>query len=877
MSEQFLYERLTNAFEFGVQKPKMPEIIVKNLNPKYKIRPYQADAFARFIYCLNNEFPGKSKPLHLLFNMATGSGKTLIMAGLILYLYEQGYRNFLFFVNADNIIEKTKDNFLNPDASKYLFNESMYFKGKQVAAVTMVDTFEGVNENDINIRFSTIQNLHNNLTTHTENALSFEDFKKKKIVLLSDEAHHMNVSTMTQMKLDLIGANSSQKEKPTWENTVENIFNANDDNLLLEFTATFDDKTDAVVQKYRNKIICRYDLVKFRNDKYSKDIEIVRSEFSLQYRILQAIILHHYKQSVATEHNIQLKPVILFKAKTIPESEKNKHDFHILIERLTADDIDIIRKSDIPIIKKAFRFFDILNLGSEKLARRLREDFQEKYCLAVNSKVDREKYQVDVNRLEEKHNPIRAIFAVQMLSEGWDVLNLFDIVRCYDTGSTGHNKIGRTTIAEAQLIGRGARYYPFHVPGLDYYKRKFDENIEHELRVLEELHYHSINDSPYISEIRKALITKGLIDEQIVTRKLQLKDSFKNTNLYKSGVIWLNKQVEKNYEHVKSFADLTTLSVKKKWHGHKIQEGSGFVTNIMDDREVYNAQNSNSLDIPITDIEQNIVQAAIARNPFFKFASLTRWFPHLKSMCEFRTSDNYMGGLAITFSGDLSQLENNLSDKLVACCDLLEKIEAEIRLQITDFKGTTIFHEQRINAVFTDKTLKFSADNPRIRYDSQEFEHFVRVKDWFAFNGLYGTSEERGFVKFLTRWIAESEETYDDIYLLRNARHFAIYNFSDGRAFEPDFVLFLGKANGESLTYQLFIEPKGEHLENNERWKENFLKEIFTNYEYNILSENRIYRVIGVPTFYNLKRENEFKTKFIETLKNARQMQKRTN
>ena len=53
-------------------------------------------------------------PLHLLFNMATGSGKTLIMAGLILYLYEKGYRNFLFFVNSTNIIEKTKDNFLNP-------------------------------------------------------------------------------------------------------------------------------------------------------------------------------------------------------------------------------------------------------------------------------------------------------------------------------------------------------------------------------------------------------------------------------------------------------------------------------------------------------------------------------------------------------------------------------------------------------------------------------------------------------------------------------------------------------------------------------------------------------------------------------------------
>ena len=242
--------------------------------------------------------------------MATGSGKTLIMAGLILYLYEQGYRNFLFFVNADNIIEKTKDNFLNPGSSKYLFNTNIYFKGEQIT-VKDVDNFEGVNENDINIRFTTIQKLHSDLTTEKENALTFDDFKKKKVVLLSDEAHHMNVSTRAQQtELDLTAESPKRVEKPTWENTVENIFNANDDNLLLEFTATFDDKTPAIVQKYRNKVIYRYDLVKFRNDKYAKDIEIVRSDFSLQNRILQAILLNHYKQSVATANRIPTEALL---------------------------------------------------------------------------------------------------------------------------------------------------------------------------------------------------------------------------------------------------------------------------------------------------------------------------------------------------------------------------------------------------------------------------------------------------------------------------------------------------------------------------------------------------------------------------------------
>ena len=88
----------------------------------------------------------------------------------------------------------------------------------------------------------------------------------------------------------------------------------------MDFSATFDAKTEAIAQKYENKIIYQYDLVRFRNDKYSKDISIVRSDFKGTDRMLQALILHYYKQTVATNNGIQLKPVILFKSKKICES-----------------------------------------------------------------------------------------------------------------------------------------------------------------------------------------------------------------------------------------------------------------------------------------------------------------------------------------------------------------------------------------------------------------------------------------------------------------------------------------------------------------------------------------------------------------------------
>ena len=83
-------------------------------------------------------------------------------------------------------------------------------------------------------------------------------------------------------------------------------------------------------------------------------------------------------------------------------------------------------------------------------------------------------------------------------------------------------------------------------------------------------------------------------------------------------------------------------------------------------------------------------------------------------------------------------------EKLTACCDLLDIIEAELRKQITEHEGTRNFYEKQINAIFTDKTLKFSPDNPRIRDVQDESEQIVSVKDWYAFDGLYGTSEERG-------------------------------------------------------------------------------------------------------------------------------------
>ena len=320
--------------------------------------------------------------------------------------------------------------------------------------------------------------------------------------MIADEAHHLNSATKSSGAL--LGS---------WEGTIIEILNQNIDNILLEFTATIDYESAEIFKKYQDKVLFKYDLLDFRLDKFSKEINIVRSYYDERERVLQATILNLYRQELATKNNINLKPVILFKAKkTIKESEQNKINFHNLIDDLSIEMIEKIKEtSNISIIKKAFVFFETNNISFSDIVSRLKLYFKPENCLSANNDDEAEKNQILLNTLEDENNPIRAIFAVQKLNEGWDVLNLFDIVRLYEDRDGKDGKPGKTTLSEAQLIGRGARYFPFALEaGQDKYTRKYDDDVENDLKVLEELYYHTKEDSRYISELKKALIETGI-------------------------------------------------------------------------------------------------------------------------------------------------------------------------------------------------------------------------------------------------------------------------------------------------------------------------------------------------------------------------------
>ncbi|MFW6131101.1 MAG: DEAD/DEAH box helicase family protein [Candidatus Aminicenantaceae bacterium] len=364
---------------------RVSDEIVQNLNPKFELREYQKEALGRFDFYFYG-YQKRQFPAQLLFHMATGSGKTLIMAASILHLYLLGYRNFIFFVNSTNIIEKTKDNFLNKISGKYLFAPKIKFGEKEIS-VKVVQNFEAANPENVNIIFTTIQGLHTRLNYPKENALTYEDFRDKKIVLISDEAHHLQ--TLTKSKL----TKTEEEEKRSWEYTVEQVFRNNQENILLEFTATINLGNVNVRSKYEDKIIFQYDLKQFRLDKYSKEIEVLQADLDPIDRALQAMILSQYRRKIAEKHRTRLKPVILFKSKTIKESKKNFEGFLTKVKNLSPGAIqEISLRTKGTILEKAFKYFQEENITFDNLIRELKEDFSKEKCMLLDSEnIDEEK------------------------------------------------------------------------------------------------------------------------------------------------------------------------------------------------------------------------------------------------------------------------------------------------------------------------------------------------------------------------------------------------------------------------------------------------------------------------------------------------------
>ncbi|WP_374285919.1 DEAD/DEAH box helicase family protein, partial [Lactococcus sp.] len=523
---------------------EVPSYINENL--LHTLRDYQNQALRNYHFTQNHIQPS---PQHVLFNMATGSGKTDLMAALILYLYqEHNYQNFLFTVNTNSVLMKTEDNLVNSSSEKYLFNEKIEIEGDTVT-IKKVERFPRLPQtNTIYIKLSSVQKVSDDLFTIKEGTMGLSDYERHPVAVLADEAHHYSASTK-----------SEKDAENTWESAINKILNARNNeeqkNLLLEFTATVDFEKEVIYNKYRDKVVYRYPLSKFMLDGYSKQVKRIETSASDEDKMLNVVLLSQFRKYRAQIEGVtgNFKPVIMFKSAKVDISLAATKTFNALIADLNASKvIDFIKRqqlldsNDSSALELAYTFYLKNEDRLADIVREIKHDFDPKNVLNANDKsgnmLEKGQYEA-LNTLESPNNFYRVVFAVAKLTEGWDVLNLYDIVRITESAATNKN----ATMVEAQLIGRGARYYPFDIEGVKSYSRRFDGDSSNKQLFLETLHYHTMNEPQYLKQLVGSLKQMDLPtgkDKQNPPIEIKVKSAFKRTDAWRNGKIYYNESVE---------------------------------------------------------------------------------------------------------------------------------------------------------------------------------------------------------------------------------------------------------------------------------------------------------------------------------------------
>lgn len=825
----------------------VPQYVFENL--KHQLRPYQKQALFNLNWTQRDA--DNNKYNHLMFNMATGSGKTDLMAAIVLYMYgEYGYRNFLFVSNTNAVVEKTKENFLNETGGKYLFSQPINIDGKRIS-IKDVNRFSNQMSNDtIQMKLTTVQSLSNELLSIRENGLTFDDLEKQKIVILADEAHHFNAST----KKDKL-------TQHTWEALLNKIRQANSANRQFEFTATIDVDKEEVYQKYRDKIIYKYELDKFMGEGYSKSVYRLQANNSDKEKMLNAVLLSQYRKRLAKKHNIaDFKPVILFKSNLVKVSKQAQAEFLQLIEGLTASDLtqfiaDHLKITHSEALRHTYEYWK--NVDMTEAVSEIKRDFERKTSVNVNDNTASEGILGDkadfkkLNTLEDPNNPIRTIFAVAKLTEGWDVLNLFDIVRIGEQSTTLMQ-----TNSEAQLIGRGARYYPFEYEGERSYTRRFNSK-ENDMYLLESLYYHTINDSKYINNLHKSFDKMNLVSEndddsnyQILSAKV--KEGFQRTKVYKRGKLYQNKQEDvpaEDYSNIGAYGvDGKTMMVNVNSSTMEAGVSAAY------DNETADVQKTVCDFYKASD--RRLIKKAMARDRFYRYDVLSTYVPKLKSIEEFITSNDWLGRLKVVALVSDDSIELSMEERCQIVQKALTKIKEKIKQNYQKKRGTKEFYPVPISSIVHDYSKRVYTGE-RSQVSESIFSVDMSKKSWFVYDRAIVDHLEHEFISMIGRFVDDNELTkkYDDVYLIRNEETIdglKIFEFQPGedgvrhyQGFMPDFILYLADRD-QQLAYQIFAEPKGDQLLNKDGWKQTLLESL-DNIE--VIAENEKIKLLGLK-FY---------------------------
>ncbi|MGN8647791.1 DEAD/DEAH box helicase family protein [Gracilibacillus sp. HCP3S3_G5_1] len=842
-----------------------PEYIVNNMVHRFR---YYQDAALRFFHYSQVAEEFKHRNInHVLFNMATGSGKTDLMAGLILYLYqEHGYQNFLFLVNTKGVLNKTIDNLINVSSDKYLYVPDIEIEGKRID-IRQVDVFpKNPNEHTIYLKLATVQRVANDIYIQRENSMGEKEYAENKLVILGDEAHHYSASTKRE-----------KEDEQSWEHAINTILNAREDNKLLEFTATIDLENKNIYEKYKDKVIYRYALDRYIQDRYSKNVKRIQSSNADIDNMLNVVLLSEYRRRYALEtYGTYIKPVIMFKSQRIQASNEAHGKFNDLIENLTASSLlDFIQRQsylrteeESETLSMAHQYYLDNKDDLHDIVRDIKREMNPNRIINANDTsqsgiLEKGHYEA-LNSLESPTNLYRVIFAVARLTEGWDVLNLYDIVRLSDDPKVRGTKA--TTMSEAQLIGRGARYNPFLLHGERSFRRRFHDDSKDSL-ILETLHYHTINEPQYLKNLVNALDEMNLPtgeDKKNPLIDIKVKPSFQRTDVWKHGKIYYNETVEVDdeyYDSLEKYGIDTEENIVIPYLS-TLREVSYRDTDVQMDY-------TKTSNVAIT-FDKRYLNKVMDRNKFFHFNNLKEYVPLVKSREDF-LGEKWLNIFNRTVYATLPTVMDESELTPIEKINILEiyfkDVEKKIKSGYSKRRGTGKFIGYPIRDYITnyrkrvpnyDTGKKFMGSVPQ-HIDPHEVK-----EDFYVYDAAIVNLTERQLIERIAERIPELKEKYENVYLIRmdenmhresaKSDDLKLHQFGSGHrevnlsGFQPDFILYL---QNENYIIQIFIEPKGHNIEE-EQWKEDLLMYI-NNHEAEIIIDEEIndVKIKGVK-FYTI-------------------------
>ena len=291
----------------------------------------------------------------------------------------------------------------------------------------------------------------------------------------------------------------------------------------------------------------------------------------------------------------------------------------------------------------------------------------------------------------------------------------------------------------------------------------------------------------------------------------------------------LNYKIKTNRrELVEKVKIINDISIDISTANHQYNENDNFINkNIANTNQLQSYQSIQINDIPINKIYDAMDDSSF--NDYFSFENLQSLFADITSRRDFI---NLLAKISIRYSGNFTQ------QTLIKACEQIKN-----NLICDKYIGTKDFNNNiNIAEVVKRKTLYSSAGKATTSTEDCDF---------FLQDNLILNQLEQNFINFVCGLKEKITTKYERFYVLRNERDVKIYNFDDGKGFEPDFIILAKKYDSsEDLTIQVFIESKGEHLVEHDKWKSDLL----TNINSGI--------ICGLPFFdNNTKFKQDFKGK----------------